>query len=318
MKPQKLTNKQKKILKNILILVLLIICFPTYTPETVTVKSDHILISNHLLTNPIECVSFNGLTYKGVNGQSYSHKYYVGVQPISISNTVSFDSSKTLFRAPFSYYATSQVLPAGSYHVTKEAGHYMYIKGKGWISSQYVNIDVENSIENTTGIPLNRDYMIPESSSHRSHYAMRPMYVTIHTTDNTSSGANAQSHAKLQYNGNVRAASWHYTVDDHSIYQSLPLNQQAGHAGDGVMPGNSASIAIEICVNSDGHLYAAEKNAAKLAAAILKQYHLSVDQLRMHHDWSGKICPKPMLEDESGSMSWETFKRQVYNDMRNV
>ena len=38
------------------------------------------------------------------------------------------------------------------------------------------------------------------------------------------------------------------------------------------MPGNSASIAIEICVNSDGHLYIAEKNAAKLAAALLKQY----------------------------------------------
>ena len=84
------------------------------------------------------------------------------------------------------------------------------------------------------------------------------------------------------------------------------------------MPGNSASIAIEICVNSDGHLYMAEKNAAKLAAALLKQYNLSIDQLRMHHDWSGKECPRPMIEGQSESMSWESFKKQVYNYMRTV
>ena len=84
------------------------------------------------------------------------------------------------------------------------------------------------------------------------------------------------------------------------------------------MPGNSASIAIEICVNSDGYLYIAEKNAAKLAAALLKQYNLSVDQLRMHHDWSGKECPRPMIEGQPGSMSWESFKRQVYNYMRTI
>ena len=75
------------------------------------------------------------------------------------------------------------------------------------------------SIENTTGIPLYKDYMIPETSSHRTHYAMRPLYITIHTTDNTSKGADALSHAKLQYTGNVRSASWHYTVDNHCIYQ---------------------------------------------------------------------------------------------------
>ena len=33
----------------------------------------------------------------------------------------------------------------------------MYIEGKGWVSSQYVSIDVNDSIENTTGIPLYKD-----------------------------------------------------------------------------------------------------------------------------------------------------------------
>ena len=162
MKHQKLTIKQKRILKNILVVVLLIISFPSYTPTQVIIKSDHILISNHLLSRPIECSSFDRLTYTGLDGKKYSHNSYVGVQPLTISNTISFNSSKTLYSAPFSYYATSNTVPAGSYHVTKEAGRYMYIEGKGWVSSQYVSIDVNDSIENTTGIPLYKDYMIPD------------------------------------------------------------------------------------------------------------------------------------------------------------
>lgn len=156
MKHQKLTMKQKRILKNILVVVLLIISFPSYTPTQVIIKSDRILISNHLLSRPIECSSFDGLTYTGLDGKKYSHSSYVGVQPLTISNTITFSTFKTLYSAPFSYYATSNTVPAGSYHVTKEAGRYMYIEGKGWVSSQYVSIDVNNSIENTTGIPLTK------------------------------------------------------------------------------------------------------------------------------------------------------------------
>lgn len=72
MKHQKLTIKQKRILKNILVVVLLIISFPSYTPTQVIIKSDHILISNHLLSRPIECSSFDGLTYTGLDGKKYS------------------------------------------------------------------------------------------------------------------------------------------------------------------------------------------------------------------------------------------------------
>ena len=37
-------------------------------------------------------------------------------------------------------------------------------------------------------------------------------YIMIHQTANTSKGANAYMHAKLQANGNSRQASWHYQV----------------------------------------------------------------------------------------------------------
>ena len=52
---------------------------------------------------------------------------------------------------------------------------------------------------------------------------------------NTSRGADDEAHANLQYRGNSRQASWHFTVDDDSIYQSLPTNEVGWHAGVMVM-----------------------------------------------------------------------------------
>jgi N-acetylmuramoyl-L-alanine amidase len=65
----------------------------------------------------------------------------------------------------------------------------------------------------------------------RPGIAMNPVYITIHETDNTSAGADAEAHAKLQASGNSRTASWHYTVDDKEIWQSVPDDEVAWHAG---------------------------------------------------------------------------------------
>ncbi|PYJ43555.1 MAG: hypothetical protein DME80_08650, partial [Verrucomicrobia bacterium] len=63
------------------------------------------------------------------------------------------------------------------------------------------------------------------------HRPMRPTFITIHSTDNTSRSADALHHA-LAMNKGLRARhnrtgflTWHFTVDDHSIYQSLPTNE---------------------------------------------------------------------------------------------
>ena len=74
----------------------------------------------------------------------------------------------------------------------------------------------------------------------RPRIALKPRYITIHETDNLNKGANAAAHAKLQANGNSRTASWHYSVDDHEIWQSIPTNEVAYHAGTSA--GNTQSI----------------------------------------------------------------------------
>lgn len=74
--------------------------------------------------------------------------------------------------------------------------------------------------------------LIPSSNKlTRPGIAMNPRYITVHETSNTAKGATALAHAKLQQRGNSRQASWHYTVDDKEIYQSIPTNEVAYHAG---------------------------------------------------------------------------------------
>lgn len=134
-------------------------------------------------------------------------------------------------------------------------------------------------------------------------------FITVHETANTSKGANAQAHANLQSKGNVRNASWHYTVDDHSIFQSFEDYVQCWHAGDGKGPGNTKSVAIEICVNEDGDFVQAVKNAAWLVAKLLKD-HPGADVVQ-HNHWSGKNCPA-QLRSGSHSITWNGFVAEAH------
>lgn len=111
--------------------------------------------------------------------------------------------------------------------------------------------------------------------------------ITFHETANTRVGADAQAHANLQSNGNVRLASWHYQVDDGGVIQSFPDTVKCWHAGRDA----ADSIAIEICVNQDGDYDKALANAAALGALKRKEYGLGRDAVKQHFDWTGKFCP---------------------------
>lgn len=130
-------------------------------------------------------------------------------------------------------------------------------------------------------------------------------YLVIHETDNFAKSATAQNHANyLSYN-NKTTTSWHYTVDDHSIYHHIPDDEIAHHAGD--QEGNQHGIGIELCVNEGGNFDKTFENGARLAAYLLKTYHLDISALKMHHDFSGKDCPHTIIERHLFSK----FKKRV-------
>ncbi|GIX59067.1 N-acetylmuramoyl-L-alanine amidase [Bacillus paranthracis] len=157
------------------------------------------------------------------------------------------------------------------------------------------------------GVPFT-EWIVPTGNDNiRPQNHMIPKYITIHETDNKSVGAGAKSHAQYLYNQAVgetdRAASWHFTVDDKEIYQHLPLNENGWHAGDGDGPGNRESIAIEIAVNSDGDYNKAVDNAKKLAAYLMKETGVPLNNIVKHQKWGGKNCPDMLIN----SGQWVPF-----------
>ena len=72
---------------------------------------------------------------------------------------------------------------------------------------------------------------VPVGNSNRPGRKLHAASITIHNTDNDSPGANAAAHAKYMKGADAqkRQVSWHYTVDDKFVYQSIPTNEIAWH-----------------------------------------------------------------------------------------
>ena len=160
-------------------------------------------------------------------------------------------------------------------------------------------------------IPVMTDFL-PEGTRARPGQKREIKYLVIHETDNTGSGANAAAHNSfIHQNANAEEGivSWHYTVDDHQIYQHLPDNEEAWHSGD--REGNHSSISIELCVNADGNFDQTMENAAKLTAFLLKEYDLTIDDVKQHYDFNGKDCP--LIIRQEGR--WDEFLGMVQQNL---
>lgn len=153
--------------------------------------------------------------------------------------------------------------------------------------------------------------------------------VTIHNTDaiKAASGTTmAEQYTRATVNGNMNSVRVHYYVDSVCAWQNLPLTQQGWHAADGNGNGNTRTIAIECIMSGNGTAEdkAAEDNAARIAADLLKTYGLGIDCLFTHTHWLNvrdgrkgtvdqlnvmrhpyKMCPLYILPH------WQDFKAKV-------
>lgn len=157
---------------------------------------------------------------------------------------------------------------------------------------------------------------------------MKPRYITIHSTQNTDSGAGARTHANLQRRGVLKGqnnslgyVSWHYTVDDHSIYQSLPDNEQGQHA-DYEGKGNRYSIGIEMCENHDNNLRATIDRTARLTASLMRKHRIPLRHVVPHQHWrmirysdgrdlGRKSCPHFLMTNGQPGPKWDAFLDKV-------
>ena len=138
--------------------------------------------------------------------------------------------------------------------------------------------------------------IIPRTNANRPGRKLRggiPAYITIHETGNTDKGANAEMHSRFVFTGGgAEGVSFHYVVDDHESIQLVPDDEVAWHAGDGPFgPGNSTSLAVEACVNSDGNFERTKRNLVKLVVKLMLAYGIPASKVVQHNYWSGKDCP---------------------------
>ena len=130
------------------------------------------------------------------------------------------------------------------------------------------------------------------------------LWFVVHETGMSYAGKDALLLAELQYNqayrDDGRDASWGYTVDEHSIYQSFPDTYLLWHATDGRSPGagNANGIGVEMCVNSDGIYDVSMKNNARLMAGLLIKYNLGMMNMKQHSNfYEYKSCPEIMIRN---------------------
>jgi N-acetylmuramoyl-L-alanine amidase len=154
---------------------------------------------------------------------------------------------------------------------------------------------------------------IPPGTPHnrRPGKVLKAKYLTIHSTGNPGSSAKNER-AWLTNATNDRTASFHIVVDQGEAIECLPLDEVAWHAGDGSGSGNMASISLEICESADRAKTL--QNAAAVAAKILQDQRLGIENLRRHHDWATKVCPRILIDAQfrkAPEQTWEWFKDEV-------
>jgi N-acetylmuramoyl-L-alanine amidase len=165
--------------------------------------------------------------------------------------------------------------------------------------------------------------LVPKGRYSRiKHRPMTPRYITIHATENRSRGGNAYAHAQMLKTGALKGrhnaigyVGWHFTVDDHSIYQSLPTNDYDG-------PGNRSSIGIEMCENRGNDRARTLDKTARLTAWLLNEHGIPTSHVVPHMHWrmirhddrrdlGHKLCPHFLLDRGRLGPKWQAFIAKV-------
>lgn len=167
-----------------------------------------------------------------------------------------------------------------------------------------------------------KQMLIPKGKyGRRSPVAMTPRFITIHSTENPT--GDAYAHAKALNRGALRGGRrtgylfWHFTVQDNTVIQHIPINEAGEHADiDG--PGNHTSIGIEMAEHRGNDLARTIDRTARLTAVLMRQYDIPLSNVVPHYHWpregynpAHKNCPHFLLERGKPGQTWQWFKSRV-------
>ena len=167
-----------------------------------------------------------------------------------------------------------------------------------------------NKAESYESITINKKYI----TTHNTNDTNNPIAIVIHNTDNFNKGATAYAHAQALHAGDISGMSWHYAVDDSSIYQCVAHNRGAWHVGKNYggsnlfgTINNRNSIGIEMCVNAGYDYEKAFQNTVKLTKYLMKTLGIPASKVYTHKDICSKDCPSQILKRND----WSRFKKLI-------
>ncbi|MEO5916969.1 MAG: N-acetylmuramoyl-L-alanine amidase [Luteolibacter sp.] len=155
----------------------------------------------------------------------------------------------------------------------------------------------------------------------RSARSMTPRYITIHSTQNYTAGA--EKHSEALKHGALRTGQrpgyliWHFTVEDRIAIQHMPTSEQGIHADfDG--PGNHMSIGIEMCENRGNNRSRTIEHTAMLTAVLMKRNNIPLANVVPHYHWPrrgkhppNKDCPHFLMDNGRPGSKWRWFQSRV-------
>ena len=159
------------------------------------------------------------------------------------------------------------------------------------------------------------------SYGRRGARPMRPRYITIHSTQNYTAGA--ERHSLALKRGALRTGQrpgyliWHFTVEDRLAIQHMPTTEQGIHA-DFNGPGNRSSIGVEMCEHRGNNRQATTERTAKLAAVLMKKNGIPLRNVVPHYHWprrgkspANKNCPHFLMDGGRPGAKWRGFLSRV-------
>lgn len=161
-------------------------------------------------------------------------------------------------------------------------------------------------------VPLYVDLISPYQKNQRPGLTLwSPPKWIQHETANENAGADASMHNRWLHSGaDGQVVSFHFVVDDHSIYQMIPITEVTWQAADGNGPGNFQCISCELCVNAGADERKARNNAEALCGGILKALGQPASAIGRHWDYNfandpsvRHHCPDHMMNEGY----WPTF-----------
>ena len=167
----------------------------------------------------------------------------------------------------------------------------------------------ENKIVQTTqnGIPIHYKFL---TKNYKIGPSMNPNTIVIHNTANNASAKNEVNY--LHSSSNTSSTSYHFAVDESSIYQAIPLTNAAHHAG--VYSINQKSIGIEIARSTSKDTKIKNKaiaNALTLIHLLKQEYLITNKNIITHKDASGKHCPHDIYDRYGINNLYSNIKEMV-------